>query len=795
VVTKVHSWLTALDLKLLREIRQLRGQIATIALVLASGIMSFVALRGTYLSLDRALTLYYDRYRFAHVFSSVERAPQSVARRIELLPGVASVQTRVSEEVAIPIEGMTWPAYGRLLSLPDGREPFTNALLLKAGELPASGRDEVVVLESFAQAHGLSVGDPLQVVINGKLRELRVVGLGMSPEFVYAIRPGALVEDPKRYAVLWMSERVLASAYRLEGAFNEVSLRLQPGASVPAVIDAVDRLLAPYGSNGAYDRDHQSSSRILRGELGQLGTLSGMIPAVFLAVAAFLLNLVLGRLVRLQRHELSTLKALGYTNREVSRHYLALVLVVLVPGALLGVLGGAALGSLVMDAYASVFRIPGLRFHVAPELVAVGVLGSALGALGGAWFAVRSAVRLPPAEAMRPPAPPRYRRGLLDRLHVSSFAGPSAMMVLREVSRRPLRTLLSSVGIAGAVALLILGRFGWDSINSYFEGVFRREQRQDYTVGFQRPLSPRVIRLVGREPGVISVEAVRAVPVRARFLHRHRDAVLLGLPENGTLRRLIARGGREVPVVSEGVVVTQALADLLGFEVGERIALELREGRRLRVTPTVVALVDESSGLQIYGTSELVGELERDLGAVSSLLLDVDPAQDAHLEAMLRRSPEVVDVSDAVGDMRRLRETNASFIDVWTFVSIALASSVIFGVVYNNARIALAARSRELASLRVLGYSRREISWILLGSLAVEVAIGIPLGFVFGRAWAELFVDSSVDQETFRWAAVVDAKTYLLATTVALVASGASAFWVRRGLDRLDLIAVLKVRE
>ncbi len=793
----VKGWFapTALDRKLLRELRQLRGQIATIALVLASGIVSFVALRGTYLSLDRALALYYDRYRFAHVFSSVERAPQSVAREIERVPGVALVQTRVSEEVPIPIEGMTWPAYGRLLSLPDRREPFTNALLLKAGQLPAGGRDEVVVLESFAQAHGLALDDTLSVVVNGKLRELRVVGLGMSPEFVYALRPGALVEDPKRYAVLWMSESVLASAYRMEGAFNEVSLRLQPGASAPAVIDAVDRLLAPFGSNGAYDREHQSSSRILRGELGQLATLSGMIPAVFLGVAAFLLNLVLGRLVRLQRHELATLKALGYTNREVSRHYLALVLVVLVPGALLGLLGGAFLGTFVMNAYASLFRIPGLRFHVAPDLVAVGVLGSGLGALAGAWFAVRSAVRLPPAEAMRPTAPARYRRGFLDRLHVSSFAGPSAMMVLREVARRPLRTLLSAVGIAGAVALLILGRFGWDSVNSYFERTFRREQRQDFTVSFQRPLSPRVIRQVERERGVISVEGIRAVPVRARFLHRHRDAVFLGLPEDGTLRRLIARGGREVAVPAEGVVVTKTLADLLGLRVGDRIALDLREGQRLRVAPTVVALLDESNGLQIYGRLELVRELERDFGAVSSLLLDVDPAELSHLQATLRRSPEVVDVSDAVGDMRRLRETNASFIDVWTFVSIALASSVIFGVVYNNARIALAARSRELASLRVLGYSRREISWILLGSLAIEVALAVPLGLLLGRAWAELFVRASVDQETFRWTAVVDAKTYLLATTVALVASGASALWVRRGLDRLDLIAVLKVRE
>ncbi len=789
-------WISALNRKLLRELLRLKGQIATIALVVASGITSYIALRGNYLSLEDARAAYYDRLRFAHVFARVERAPEWTARRIEALPGVRLVQTRIAEEVTLPLEGMSRPAYGRLLSLPPSREPGTNMVSLREGRLPARGRDdEAVVLEAFAQAHALKPGHSIPVVVNGKLRELRVVGIALSPEFVYAIRPGALVDDPKRYAVLWMERSALAAAFQLDGAFNDVTLRLQPGASEAATCAAVDRILSPYGSNGAYTRKDQVSNRILTSELAQLEALSSMIPLVFLGVAAFLLNLVLGRLIRLQRHELATLKAIGYTNWEIGRHYLALVVVVMVPGGLFGILGGVSLGRMVMGAYAAVFRFPDLQFQLSGQLIASALLVNLLAALGGALLAVRAALKLPPAEAMRPPMPASYKRSLFERLGLDALLGPSGMMVLREVLRRPLRSALSAAGMAGAVALLILGRFGWDSITSYFEGTFRREQRQDLSVSFARPVAPRAVGELSRARGVRTAEGVRAVPVRIRHQHRVRDSVLIGLPNQATLRKLVEHGGKDLSVPPDGVLVTSALGRILGFRVGDRVEVELLEGERPSVTPTVVGFIDESTGLQLYAQSDFVAKLAGDLGAVSSILLKVDPPELARVEGRLRRSPHVIDVADAVGDMQRMRDMNASFIDIWTFVSITLAASVIFGVVYNNARIALSARGRDLATLRVLGFSRHEISQVLLGGLFIEVFLAIPFGLLLGRAWAAQFMSSTLDQETFRWSVVVEPRTYLMSSVVALLAGAASALLVRRSLDKLDLVAVLKTRE
>lgn len=786
----------ALNRKLFRELSRLKGQILTIALVIASGITSFIALRGTYASLEASRQAYYDRYRFAHVFARVKRAPESLASRIERLPGVARAQTRVVEEITLPLEGMARPAYGRLLSLPANAEPATNALCIVQGRAPERGReDEVVVLKAFADAHQLEPGQRIPAVLGGKLRQLRVVGVALSPEFVYAIRPGAMVDDPTRYAVLWMERTTLAAAFQLEGAFNDITLRLQPEASETAVRAALDQLLAPYGADGAHGRREQISNRILGDELAQLATLATMIPLVFLGVAAFLVNLVLGRLIRLQRHELATLKAVGYGNREIGWHYLGLVVVVMVPGMLLGLLGGWQFGRVVVTAYARVFRFPDLSFRMSAGTVAIGLVVSGLSAGAGALFAVRSAVRLPPAEAMRPPAPAHYRRSLVERVGLAALLGPTWMMVVREILRRPFRTLLSSLGIAGAVALLILGRFGWDSISHYFEAIFRRQQRQDLSVNFARAIAPRAVGELRRWPGVLAAEGQRAVPVRARFEHRVRDSLLIGLPEQPSLRRLVTRFGAGQALSKDGVVITATLGQVLGLSLGDRIDLDVLEGDRRRIRPVVDGFLDEANGLQIYARDELVAELSGDHGTVSSVLLRVAPLELEAVERRLSRSPQVIDVADAVNDMQRLRDMNASFIDIWTVVSIALAASVIFGVNYNNARIALAARSRDLASLRVLGYSEREVAKVLLGGLAIEVALAVPIGLVLGRVWAEQFMRMSLDPETFRWSVTVAPRTYFMAAAVAIGSAALSALWVRRSLNDLDLIGVLKTRE
>lgn len=786
--------MSALNTKLLRDLSNLRGQIATIALVVACGVASFVALRGNFVSLELAREAYYERYGFGDVFVQLERAPRSLLADVEAIEGVARAEGRIVQSALLPLHPGERPLSGRIISY-DPHGPGLNRLDLREGRLIEPGRsDEILLLEGFARARGIGPGFRLPVVLNGRLRALHVVGLVASPEYVFAVGPGELAPDPSRFAVIWMDERVLAEAFALEGALNDVSLALQPGASRPAVLFALDQLLAPYGGLGAYTRDRQPSNYMISGELQQLGAMSSAVPLIFLAVAALLLNLVLSRLVTLQRSEIASLKALGYHDAEIGWHFAKLVLVIACLGAAMGVLAGVWLGHSMTELYRHYFKFPNLEFGLDPES-ALGALLVTFAASGaGAFAAVRGILRLRPAEAMQPPAPPRYRRTWLDRLELGRILGAAPQMVVRELRRRPLRALLSSLAIASSVGLTVVGGFYYDATDELVRSQFFDVMREDVSIAFAEPLPERAIREIAHLPGVLRAEGRRELPVRFRSGHRFRDGIVIGYPDDAELRTLRDKFGNEVPLPPTGVVLTDMLARLLDLKVGDELVLELREGSRNTKRWHVSGLVDESFGLQGHMSLAQMTELTGEEPLVSTALLQVDPLEERTLQRRLAELPAVVGVGKKSELLRLFREQSAGMILVFTLIITLFAITITFGVVYNHARVALSQRSRDLSSLRVLGFTRGEISGVLLGEIAIQVAFALPLGLAFGRLLVGALA-ASLDPETYRLPFVVTSRTYAFAVLVTLFASTLSALVVRRKLDKLDLIAVLKARE
>jgi putative ABC transport system permease protein len=781
--------------KLLRDLARLKGQVITIALVVASGIASLVGLRSTFSSLAVSRDAYYERHRFAQVFARAERAPESLADRIEALPGVARVYTRVVEEVRLQPPGERSWLSGRLVSIPDHGEPPLNGLVVVTGRLPeATQPDEVLVLEAFAGAFHLRVGDRLRAVINGKLRDLRVAGTALSPEYVYALRPGALSDEGGRFGVLWMRRRPLAAAFDQRGTFNDVCLSLSPGASLDAVVEGLDRLLEPFGGVGAVGRAHQPSNRILESELQQLDQLATMIPLIFLAVAAFLVNVVLSRLVSLQRPEIAALKAIGYRNREIAGHLFALVFIILAAGAAIGTAAGAAYGRWMTDLYAGYFRFPLLAYRLSGPVLAASLLVSAAAAASGAWFAIRAAVRLPPAEAMRPPAPPSFRARRIGRTSLGRLLGPVAMMILREMIRRPLRTLFSAVGLGAAVGVMIVGRFSYDSLEHLLSVLVLEQQREDLSVSFLQPVPARALAEARHLPGVLAAEGMQVVPVRIGLQGRTREVPLIGLPEGGQLRRIVERSGRVLPAPAGGLLLTSKLADILGARPGSEVLLEERQGRRRRWLLPVTGLADEGLGMQVYATTAQLDRLQGQEPRLSVLLLRIDPTRREPLLRRLDALPGMASVDSVKEMVAGMRTQMGKYMSVITLVVSVLAGCIAVGVVYNNARVSLSQRARDLASLRVLGFTRREVSAVLLGELGLQIAIGLPFGVLLGHWWAHGVADS-IDPETLRFPVIVSFSTHAIAIGLAVAAGLASALWVRRRLDHLDLIAVLKTRE
>jgi putative ABC transport system permease protein len=780
---------------LVRDLWHLRGQVLAAALVVMCGIASFVAMRSTYDSLRLAQSDYYRAYRFADVFSQLKRAPESLAARIAEVPGVSAVRTRVVIGVTLDVPGLAEPASGRLVSVPAQRAPMLNDLHIERGRYIEAGRsDEVIASKAFATANGLDLGDTLGAVINGRWKRLTIVGIGLSPEYIYEVGGGTIFPDNRRFGVLWMDREALAAAWNMDGAFNDVLLSLSAGAIEADVIGRLDRLLSRYGGLGAYGREEQVSHRFISDEIAQNRVSSTWVPAIFLGVAAFLLHIVLSRLVALQRTEIGLLKAFGYGNATVGLHYLRLAAVTVLGGVAAGSAAGLWLGEALTALYQDYYRFPRLAFVVTPQVVLAGIGLSLLAAAIGALSAVRHALLLPPAVAMRPEPPPAFHAGLLERSGLAQALPASGRMIARSIGRRRWKSLMSMLAIACAAGILVVGGYFLDAIGYLMRVQFELIQREDVMIVFNEPAGAGVRHEVALLPGVLGAEVFRSVPVRLRHGHRAKRVDITGLEPQPGLRRLVDAKERPVSLPQDGLLLSRKLGELLAARPGDELLVEVMEGARPQRTIAVAGLVDEMIGLGAYMDLDALNALMREGGSVSGAWLAVDPKHSDRLYGQLKRLPAVAATAFRESMLASFQEIMDRSLVTTTLINIAFAGVIAFGVVYNGARIALSERGNELASLRVLGFTRREVSVLLLGEQGLLTLAALPLGFALGVLICWL-LSVNLDTEFYRIPLVFSSRTFGLALSAVIAAAAVSGLLVARRINSFDLVAVLKTRE
>jgi putative ABC transport system permease protein len=786
----------ALDHKLRRELWRLRGQILAVAMVIGSGVAVLVMSLSTLEALSVTTEAYYDRYRFAEVFASATRVPWRIADRISAIEGVQSVETRISRYATLDIEGFAEPVIGRLTSIPEGRQPNLNRLALRNGRwVTANRHDEVIVNERFAQAHDLDPGAEFSAVVNGHKRTLTVVGTALSPEFIHALGPGALLPDDRRFGIVWMGREALEAAYDLENAFNDLSVSLLRGAAPEPVIEQIDTLLEPFGGGNAIPRADQISNWFVMNEMDQLRTMSTILPVIFLSVAAFLTYMVLARLIATERSEIGLLKAFGYTDLEVAWHYTKLAIAIAIVGSVFGWILGAAFGRYTTQVYADLFRFPLLIYRPSPAAFLIAGMVSVATTFAGALGAVRRVISLPPAEAMRPPAPAVYRSGRLTEMRATGWLDQPTRIALRQLGRWPVRAALTSTGIAMSVALLITALQWNDTLEYMAQSFFFEGQHQTMSVGLAEPQSLDAVREFGNLPGVLIAEPWRAVAAdfsvgtrkhRGGIIGRGRDNLLQPIYDEAT--------GADMPVPPEGLTLGTHLADKLGVGIGDKVWVEVLDGRRPAGLIPVAGLVEQTISMPAYMDLNALNRWLEVRPSVQQIDLYVDRNEEAALFAELKEIPEVSAVMLRRAAVDAFYETVGQntlvFITVFTIFACALG----FGVTYNSTRIALSERGRELATLRVLGFTRGEIAYILLGEVALLIFIALPLGCLAGYGLSFLMA-RAFDTELFRMPFVISASTYGLAVVIALIAATASAALVRHRIARLDMIRVLKTRE
>jgi putative ABC transport system permease protein len=785
----------AIDTKLWRQLWGMRGQALAIALVIVSGVAIFIMSLSTLDSLFETRAAYYRDNHFAQVFASLKRAPLSVATRIAAIPGVDKVETRVVALVNMEVTGFPDPITGHLLSLPDHSRGLLNQVHLRSGRLMEPGRDnEILLSENFAQAHGLQPGATLHATINGRRKALSIVGIALSPEYIYQIAPGALFPDYQRYGVLWMARAPLAAAYDMEGAFNDVSLTLTAGANEQDVIDRLDDVLRDYGGRGAYARGDQFSNRFLSEELKQQRTVATVFPVIFFGVAAFLLNVVISRLIGLEREQIAALKAFGYSTFDITLHYLKLVTLIVAFGVAGGLAVGIWLGRMLGELYMMFYSFPYLIYVLTPKVILAAVSISVAMGILGTLHAVRKAARLPPAQAMQPEPPALYHVTVVERLGLSRWLAQPTRMILRHIERRPLKSLLTLLGIALACGIMMIGGFQQGAIDHMVAVEYGMSSREDLIANFTEATSDRALYSLRSIPGVEQVEGFRSVPARLRFQHRSYRTAVQGLAPDGDLLRLLDTELRPITLPQEGVILTDYLADLLHIRPGERLTIEVLEGNRISVEVPVVGITKQYLGMNVYLERRALNRLLKEGDAVSGAYLRTDRSQRERIYAALRGMPRVAGVIIHEKAIESFYATLAETVLFFTFIATILGATVSFGVVYNSMRIALAERNRELASLRVLGFTRGEVAYILLGELALLTLLALPIGLLIGYGLCG-YMAFRFDTDLYRIPLVLDRDTYAFAAGVVIVSSIASALMIWRNLARLDMVAVLKTKE
>ncbi|WP_334065662.1 ABC transporter permease [Alteromonas genovensis] len=786
---------SSLDRKLRRDLWRMKGQALAIGLVISLGVLMLVMMDGLVNTLEETRQAYYERYRLADVFIPVKRAPNDVLRILSEIKGVSAVESRVKGDALIDLPEVSIPLRAQAVSLPDAGTPQLNDVVVTAGRmLDASRANEILLLESFANARQLTMGDKLTATMNGIRHTFNIVGLAQSPEFLYTTAPGELVPDDGRFAVFWMSQSALGAAYDVEGAFNEALLSLTRDARLSSILDQVDRIVAPYGGIGAYGLEDQTSNRFVTEEISGLRASAVGVPPIFVGVAAFLLYIVVSRMVQSEREQIGLLKAFGYSSWEISSHYLKLVIVIAAGGAIAGSLMGIAAGSNLALFYQTYFKFPFIVFKVDPKAFIIGFTVSILSASLGGLLVLRKIFKLTPAVAMRPAAPSDYSQSGQFLKRIKHIFDQPSRMVLRRVLRQPGRMLGAVTGIATGMSLSVAMLAVLNGFDTTIELTFSVVDRSDAAIVFTHPVSDKVVFELESLTGVTYVEPFRNVPVMLRNGRSSHRGYINGLTNKPTLYRALDAGHNTMPLDQNGIVIAKPLANILNISQGDFLTVEVREGRRPVLIIPVTGVAETLLGSPTYMDITWLNRYLKEPQRVSGVYLILDELHSEEVYKTIKKLPAVAGMTlknDSAAAFAKLMDSGAG---AMRYIMAMIAGVITFGIVYNAARIAYAERERDLASLRVIGFTKAETAYVLLGELALITLVALPVGGVLGY-YLSKGISQGFSTDIYQIPATFSLESYGAAGISVLIAAFASGWLVKRDIDRLDLVTALKSKE
>lgn len=786
----------ALEKKMWRDLWSLKSQVLTVAVLIICGISLLVSEWSAYRSLQNARDHYYKHYCFADIFADFQTASIEPIRRIESLPGIETVVARITATGLVNLNGREEPSVGEFIAIPSAQQPRLNKIFLRYGRLPKDSNElEIVVHEGYASANHLKPGDQINIVLKGKSEFARIVGIGLSPEYVYAINSSTPLPDDLHFGIFWMTEKSMQRMLNFNGSFNNIIVTIKPGStSMPEIQANIDLILKPYGSLGAYNRDRQISNMFVEDEISQQKISSIFIPAIFLAIASFIVNIIVSRLVSRHRMQIAALKALGYTRSEISIHYLKLVFYMALTGTIPGILLGALLGRWMSALYESYFRFPSLHFSISKSAAFIGLIAGILPGLAGAASSIRNVFAMAPAEAMRPVSPPAFHATLIDVLQLQRFIRPTGLMIFRNFLNRPLRLLSIILSLSAALAIVITAGSWSDMIAYLLKTQFNRAQKEDISVTLARPHPSNMIQELRHLPGVIFAEGYRELPIRMQFQHHKREISLIGWPEKREMRALLNKDLTPISMPASGILLSKFFQKSWGIKAGDNVLITALEGSSKFIEMPVAGFTDELFGIGAHINLPNLWAFMNEAPGYNIVTIKADMTKIKELYIALKGRPEVISIQIKNTLYKGFNESFGKVINSMTAILSIAALLIAVGIIYNSIRVSFSERSWELASLRVLGLQRIEVSTILLFEVGIQVLISLMPGCFLGRWLTELSM-KLIHTETLAFPVVIEVSTYARGILVVLLAFALSSLIVYKMSGQLNPAEALKARE
>jgi putative ABC transport system permease protein len=791
--------MSVLTKKLLRTIWATRGQVAAVVAVMVCGIACYICMSSLHLDLLLTRDTYYADYRFADFEIQLERAPRSSLFKLEEIPGVRQIRGRIVEDVKVELEGEPKAKFGRMVSIPDTQGNILNNIIVESGRYFEPGaQNEVIISEQFAEANGLRLGDTIHATMDGKKHSLKMIGTAQSPEYVYIIRNvQELVPSPERFGIFWVPDDFAESALNMESSVNSIVGAVENPEFLDGILDTADTQLNAYGIFAKTKRENQLSNRFLSDEITNLGISAKVMPTIFLGIASLVIMIILNRMVKNERTQIGLMKAYGHTNLTIALHYIQYALMLSVTGCIGGfILGQFLAGKMIVMYNEMAFSFPYLKSQIYPNILARSMGIAVLFSLFGAIVAARRAARIKPAESMRPEAPKSGRRTLLERAEkLWARLSFTWKMVVRNIARHKFRASLNTFGVVVSCILLVFGFFTIDAINFVMDYEYFKSKKHDVQVNFFIERGKEAVHEARRFDHVRRAEPLLQYPFTATNGWHSKDIVVIGFPRDTEMRKLYDINENEVDIGESGLVLTDKLAAMLDVNVGDYLELKpmmgkVTKGKKVRVSQVVQQYFGTAGYMNINALSRVLDEPY----AMNAVLLSTEAGMADELNETLEEVPAVASIELKNDAYDSLKDTMGQSIGMMGFITIFFAGIIAFSIIYNITAVSLAERERELASLRVLGFTKEEVGRvlynenILLGILGI--IIGIPAGVNLCRLLAKLF-----DTEMIRLPFYISTRTILIAAFVSAFFIFISNMAIHRKIHKLDLIETLKERE